>query len=97
MKNKSSVYLLLRTKEGKLRVFVSKNKDIAHPFNLFDVLSGNEEAVNLDLLGANVRSDTADLGPLRADVEANLRTIDSLINENNRKWPFARDTEIKLP
>lgn len=56
VKNKSSVYLLLRTKEGKLRVFVSKNKDIAKPYNLFDVLTGTEEAVNLDLMGANVRS-----------------------------------------
>lgn len=56
IKNKSSVYLLLKTKEGKLRVFVSKNKDIAKPSNIFDVLTGNEEAVNLDLMGANVRS-----------------------------------------
>ncbi|MDB5941610.1 MAG: hypothetical protein JWQ13_1176 [Ramlibacter sp.] len=47
--------------------------------------------------GANVRKATADLGPLRADVESNLRKIESLINEINRKWPFARDTEIKLP
>ena len=48
-------------------------------------------------VGANVRSATADLGPLRADVEANLRKIEGLIDEINRKWPFARDTEIKLP
>ena len=53
--------------------------------------------VEVQGVGANVRSATADLGPLRADVEANLRKIDSLINEINRKWPFARDTEIKLP
>jgi phospholipid/cholesterol/gamma-HCH transport system substrate-binding protein len=48
-------------------------------------------------VGANVKAATADLGPLRADVEANLRKIETLINEINRKWPFARDTEIKLP
>jgi phospholipid/cholesterol/gamma-HCH transport system substrate-binding protein len=53
--------------------------------------------VEVQGVGANVRSATADLGPLRADVEANLRKIESLINEINRKWPFARDTEIKLP
>ena len=47
--------------------------------------------------GANVRAATADLGPLRSEVESNLRKIESLINEINRKWPFARDTEIKLP
>lgn len=46
---------------------------------------------------ANARGATADLGALRADVEANLRKIDSLVNEINRKWPFARSTEIQLP
>jgi phospholipid/cholesterol/gamma-HCH transport system substrate-binding protein len=53
--------------------------------------------VEVQGVGANVRSATADLGPLRADVDANLRKIEGLINEINRKWPFARDTEIKLP
>ena len=48
-------------------------------------------------VGANVREGTADLGTLRAEVESNLRKIDSLVNEINRKWPFARETEIKLP
>ena len=57
------------------------------------------DAVLLEVqgVGANVRSATADLGPLRSDVEANLRKIESLVNEINRKWPFARDTQIKLP
>ena len=48
-------------------------------------------------IGANVRGATADLGTLRGEVESNLRKIDALIDEVNRKWPFARDTEIKLP
>ena len=47
-------------------------------------------------VGANARTATADLGVLRADVETSLRNIDGLINEVNRKWPFARDTEVKL-
>jgi phospholipid/cholesterol/gamma-HCH transport system substrate-binding protein len=34
---------------------------------------------------------------LRADVESNLRKVESLVNEIQRKWPFARDTEIRLP
>jgi phospholipid/cholesterol/gamma-HCH transport system substrate-binding protein len=34
---------------------------------------------------------------LRAQVDASLRKVESLVNEINRKWPFARDTEIKLP
>src|SRR5687768_15024453 len=48
-------------------------------------------------VGANVRGATQDLGQLRGEVEANLRKVESLINEINRKWPFARETEIKLP
>jgi phospholipid/cholesterol/gamma-HCH transport system substrate-binding protein len=48
-------------------------------------------------VGANARVATADLGTLRAEVEASLRNIDQLISEVNRKWPFARDTELKLP
>jgi len=48
-------------------------------------------------IGANVNAATTDLGVLRADVETSLRNVDGLINELNRKWPFKRDTEIKLP
>ncbi len=48
-------------------------------------------------ISANAKDATADLGALRADVEANLRKIEGLVNEINRKWPFARDAEIKLP
>jgi hypothetical protein len=60
IKNKSSTYLLLRTKEGKLRVFVSKNKDIAKPHNIYNVLTGEEEAVNLDIMSANVKSENVE-------------------------------------
>ena len=57
------------------------------------------DAVLLDAqaISGNVKNATDDLGALRGEVDANLRKIDSLINEVNRKWPFARDTEIKLP
>ncbi len=57
------------------------------------------DAVLLDAqaVSGNVKDATADLGALRGEVEANLRKIDGLVNEINRKWPFARDTEIKLP
>ncbi|MBK0391697.1 MlaD family protein [Ramlibacter algicola] len=48
-------------------------------------------------VGSNVKTATEDLGALRGEVEANLRKIDALINEINRKWPFARDTEVKVP
>ncbi|MEP6876565.1 MAG: mammalian cell entry protein [Burkholderiales bacterium] len=48
-------------------------------------------------VGANVNAATTDLGALRADVETSLRNVDGLINELNRKWPFKRETELKLP
>jgi phospholipid/cholesterol/gamma-HCH transport system substrate-binding protein len=48
-------------------------------------------------VGANVRIASTDLGVLRAEVEISLHKVSQLIDEVNRKWPFARDTEIKLP
>lgn len=48
-------------------------------------------------VGANVRVATKDLGALRAEVDASLRKVSQLVDEINRKWPFARDKEIKLP
>ncbi|MFC7408500.1 MlaD family protein [Hydrogenophaga atypica] len=48
-------------------------------------------------LASNTREATVDLGALRTEVEASLRKVETLVNEVNRKWPFARDTEIKLP
>jgi phospholipid/cholesterol/gamma-HCH transport system substrate-binding protein len=48
-------------------------------------------------ISANVRGATTDLGALRGDVEANLQKIEGMINELNRKWPFARETQVKLP
>jgi phospholipid/cholesterol/gamma-HCH transport system substrate-binding protein len=48
-------------------------------------------------IASNTREATVDLGALRAEVEASLRKVDGLVNEINRKWPFARETEIRLP
>ena len=48
-------------------------------------------------IGANTRIATEDLGALRAEVDASLRKVGGLIGEINRKWPFTRDAELKLP
>lgn len=53
--------------------------------------------VQAQAVGANVSEGTADLGLLRADVEASLRKVDGLVNDINRRWPFAREKEIVLP
>ncbi len=53
--------------------------------------------VEAQAVGANVKDATTDLAPLRADVESNLRKVEQLVNEINRKWPFKREAEVKLP
>lgn len=53
--------------------------------------------VQAEAVAGNAKVATADLGLLRAQVEASLRKVEALVNEVNRKWPLARDTELKLP
>ncbi len=48
-------------------------------------------------VGANARTASMDLGDLRAEVELSLRKVTQLVEEVNRKWPFARDAQFKLP
>jgi len=48
-------------------------------------------------VATNTKAATADLGTLRAEVEASLRRVSGLIDEINRKWPFERETKLKLP
>ncbi len=48
-------------------------------------------------IASNTRAATVDLGTLRTEVEASLRKVQQLVDEVNRKWPFARDAEVKLP
>jgi phospholipid/cholesterol/gamma-HCH transport system substrate-binding protein len=48
-------------------------------------------------VAGNVNKATQDLGSLRGEVEDNLRKIEDLINDLNRKWPFAKERKIELP
>ena len=48
-------------------------------------------------ISANAKDASADLGALRGEVDASLRKVQGLMTDINRKWPFARDTEIVLP
>lgn len=48
-------------------------------------------------IATNTREGTADLAALRAEVDASLRNVEHLVNQVNRRWPFARDAEIRLP
>jgi len=48
-------------------------------------------------VSGNAKAATNDLAALRAEVDANLRKVTGLIDEINRKWPFQREAEIRLP
>ena len=54
--------------------------------------------VEAQAVGANARVATDDLGALRGEVDASLRKVNRLVDQLNRKWPFAgKNEEIKLP
>jgi phospholipid/cholesterol/gamma-HCH transport system substrate-binding protein len=48
-------------------------------------------------ISGNAKSATSDLAALRSEVDASLRKVSAILDEINRKWPFERNTEIKLP
>jgi phospholipid/cholesterol/gamma-HCH transport system substrate-binding protein len=48
-------------------------------------------------IAGNAKTATKDLGALRGEVDASLRKVTRMIDEINRKWPFASETELKLP
>lgn len=53
--------------------------------------------VEAQAVGKNARVATDDLGALRAEVDASLHKVTRLVDEINRKWPFAKKSELKLP
>lgn len=54
-------------------------------------------AANTQDITADVRGATRDLVRLRQEVDDSLLKVNHLIREVNRKWPLARDTEIRTP
>lgn len=48
-------------------------------------------------ISANVKEGTQDIAALRAEIDDAVRKANALVNEINRKWPFKRDPEVKLP
>jgi phospholipid/cholesterol/gamma-HCH transport system substrate-binding protein len=48
-------------------------------------------------ISADVKEGTQDIVKLRAEIDDAVRKANALINEINKKWPFARDPEVKLP
>jgi len=66
--------------------------DVRESLKRFDAI-----LADMQVTASNTKAATTDLGALRAEVEASLRKVGALIDEINRKWPFARDTNVKLP
>ncbi|TAK85645.1 MAG: MCE family protein [Betaproteobacteria bacterium] len=48
-------------------------------------------------VSGNAKAATTNLAALRAEVDASVRKVSGLIDEINRKWPFQRESEIRLP
>ena len=53
--------------------------------------------VDAQAIAGNARAASTDLAALRSEVDANLRKVSRMIDEVNRRWPFAKSPEIKLP
>jgi phospholipid/cholesterol/gamma-HCH transport system substrate-binding protein len=53
--------------------------------------------VDAQAIAGNARAASTDLDALRSEVDANLRKVSRMIDEVNRRWPFAKSPEIKLP
>jgi len=53
--------------------------------------------VDAQAITGNVRGATGDLDALRAEVDANLRKVSRMIDEVNRRWPFAAEPALRLP
>ncbi len=61
------------------------------------LLAAQGAADNVNTITADVKEATTDLALLRTEVDDSIRKVNHLINEINRKWPFKRDVELKLP
>ena len=53
--------------------------------------------IDAQAIAGNARAASNDLAALRSEVDASLRKVSRMIEEVNRRWPFAKSTEIKLP
>jgi len=64
-----------------------------------DAILVNLEAVSADarVISGEAKTASIDLATLRAEVDDSVRKLGHLIDELNRKWPFERETEVKLP
>ena len=99
----------LNGKHGALGALLGNEKDVARVIASLEQtrLMLSEARASLQKLDAalvdvkaitgNTRVATEDLDALRAEIDLNLRKVSGLVDDLNRKWPFARERELKLP
>ena len=64
-----------------------------------DAILANAQTASADVarITGNVSAATTDMTQLRGEIDDTVRKLNHLINEINKKWPFARDVEIRTP
>ncbi|MHB1186392.1 MlaD family protein [Thiobacillus sp.] len=80
-----------QTRESLVQVRLMLN-DAQSSLKKADALMTNAVAISAD-----VKEGTQDIAALRAEIDDAVRKASALVNEINKKWPFARDPEVKLP
>lgn len=78
--------------DGSLAQIRSMLTDAQSSLKKAEALMTNAVAISADVKGG-----TQDIAKLRAEIDDAVRKANALINEINKKWPFARDPEVKLP
>lgn len=84
---------------GELRVTLAQANGALEParasLQRLDAVLADTQAI-----AGNVKGATADLDQLRGELEANLRKVSRMLDEVNRRWPFAKPADaepVKLP
>lgn len=61
------------------------------------LMAAEGAATNVNAITADIKGATTDLAILRTEVDDSITKVNHLIDQINRKWPFRRDVELKLP
>ncbi len=107
--NEKDVARVIATLEESRQLLVDTRRSLEKldkSLNHVQSITANVERLTQDAQGitqdiqaitGNTRTATQDLDALRAEVDLNLRKLTDMLDEINRKWPFARERELKLP
>jgi phospholipid/cholesterol/gamma-HCH transport system substrate-binding protein len=80
-----------QTRESLVQVRLALN-DAQSSLKKADAMMANAVEIS-----ANLKEGTQDIAKLRTEIDDAVRKANSMINEINKKWPFKRDPEVKLP